>query len=327
MLSKGQGGLEQAFVCYTQALIDLGCHVQCVCDPGNHALLASLCIYNAGPWDMLASLKLRRIVTAFKPDLILAHANRAITLLSRFRINSIPLVGVLHNGRIKHPLPGDALITVADHIRKTIESKNSFQGPIYVLPNQAPETAASLSTTFHQPVRIGVLARLSQEKGVDLFIEALAVLKEKIDFRVIIGGDGKEKKALEQQTKRAGLEPFVRFIGWVQNKKSFFDDIDIFCLTSRREGLPVVLLEAFAYSKPVVATCTEGAKELCTHGENAYLTSENPTEIADALYHLASNPPLCAKFITNATYHLQQNYSRSSFTQNLDNILKTITRV
>lgn len=330
MLSKGKGGLEQAFESYNQALLDLSHTVCCVVDPKNRMLplpppSLAIALPNFGPWDVFASLRLKQMINHFEPDLIMSHANRATTLLSRFKTNRIPLVGVLHNGRQKNALPCDAIITVAEHIKKSLETKRFAQNPIFILPNLAPTLLQPRTIQIpHQPITIGVLSRLSQEKGVDLFINALAVLKKTVAFKAIIAGDGKERKALEKQANALQLNECVRFIGWVEDKKTFFDEIDIFCLTSRSEGLPVALLEAFAHQKPLVATLTSGAKEICTHGKDAYLTGFLPSEIAFYLNSLIKEPKTRALFVENAVRKIQEKYTQAVFTEKLGEILKTI---
>lgn len=331
MLSKGKGGLEQAFKNYNQALLDLSHTVYCVVDPKNRDLIPTplvTSIKNLGPWDLFASLKLKQIINKFKPDLILAHANRAITLLSRFKTNRIPLVGVVHNGRQRHVLSCDAVITVAEHIQKTLKTEGLAKNTLYVLPNMVVSPPEPITTIkSRHPITIGVLARLNYEKGVDLFLDALMILKKTVAFKALIAGDGKERSPLEKQAMRAGLMGAVNFVGWMKDKEKFFNEIDIFCLPSRSEGLPVALLEAFSHRRPVVATATDGSKEVCSHGIDAYLTKANPTDMALYLDRLCQDHETRALFIENAARKVQEKYSKPVFTKTLQAILQAVCHV
>ena len=91
--------------------------------------------------------------------------------------------------------------------------------------------------TYNKPPVIGFMGRLSPEKGVDCLLKALAILKrKKINFEVIIAGEGRCKRKLMNQTKSLNLENDVKFIGWINNKEDFFEKIDIFGTDSTKLG-------------------------------------------------------------------------------------------
>jgi glycosyltransferase involved in cell wall biosynthesis len=103
--------------------------------------------------------------------------------------------------------------------------------------------------------RIAVIGRLSSEKGVDIFLHALAqVVADAAPASAIIAGDGPERPALEQLSTSLGLDAHVRFIGHVGDPWALYSAIDLVVIPSRSEGLPNVLLEALAADVPVLAT-------------------------------------------------------------------------
>ena len=133
-------------------------------------------------------------------------------------------------------------------------------------------------------VRVGVLGRLSREKGVDVLVEAVRLLgTEGPVVEVAVAGDGPERAALERQA--AGLP--IRFVGFV-DPSSFLDEIDLFCLPSRLEGMPVALLEAMMAGLPCVATAVGDVGLL----EPAVVTvaPEDPAALCRALAALAADP-------------------------------------
>ncbi len=122
-------------------------------------------------------------------------------------------------------------------------------------------------TTLRKPgtALIGVVARLSHEKGVDLAIAALALLRSRDqDAALAIAGDGPEEAALRRQAEAAGLTDRVHFLGRVADVGSLYRTLDCVMIPSRdgAEGLPNVLLEAMSASLPVVATRVAAVPEV-----------------------------------------------------------------
>jgi glycosyltransferase involved in cell wall biosynthesis len=112
----------------------------------------------------------------------------------------------------------------------------------------------STSDSANRPV-LGVVGRLSPEKGVDVFLDACAILRSRGEpFSARIAGIGPESDRLLAQGRRLGLEERVRFLGDVRDIAAFYRDIDVLVIPSRSEGLPNVLLEALGADRPVLAT-------------------------------------------------------------------------
>jgi glycosyltransferase involved in cell wall biosynthesis len=110
---------------------------------------------------------------------------------------------------------------------------------------------------------LGVVGRLSQEKGVDLFLEACAILTGRgIAFSALIAGDGPGRARLEAQCAGLGLESRVRFMGHVHDVDALYRIIDLLVLPSRSEGLPNTLLEAMQADVSVVATTVGAVPEV-----------------------------------------------------------------
>ncbi len=112
---------------------------------------------------------------------------------------------------------------------------------------------------------IGVVARLSHEKGVDLAIAALALLRSRgRDAALAIAGDGPEEPALRRQAEAAGLADRVHFLGRVADVGALYRALDCVMIPSRdgAEGLPNVLLEAMSAGLPVVATRVAAVPEV-----------------------------------------------------------------
>src|SRR5690606_29001480 len=102
---------------------------------------------------------------------------------------------------------------------------------------------------------IGSIGRLSPEKGFDLLIRALSVVREKHDdISLVLIGDGPQRNFLEQLADHLGVGSHVHFLGYVQSAGAYTSLFDLYINSSYSEGLPVTILEAMKYRCPVVAT-------------------------------------------------------------------------
>jgi glycosyltransferase involved in cell wall biosynthesis len=111
--------------------------------------------------------------------------------------------------------------------------------------------------------RVGVIGRLSSEKGVDIFLEALSLLRNRgIAISGVIAGDGPERSALEADVRGRGLATSVVMLGAVHPVAPLYRELDAIVIPSRSEGLPNVLLEACRLDRPIVSTRVGGIPEI-----------------------------------------------------------------
>jgi glycosyltransferase involved in cell wall biosynthesis len=128
--------------------------------------------------------------------------------------------------------------------------------------------------------------RLRREKGFDVLIEALSLVRREVPgAQVTILGEGPEAPALKEQARRLDLESAVHFAGFQQNPFNYFAHADAFVLPSRLEGMPNALLEALALGTPVIATeCVEAIHELGAIDDRIVTAkSEDPQALAEAI--------------------------------------------
>ncbi len=132
---------------------------------------------------------------------------------------------------------------------------------------------------------IGAAGRLSAEKGFDLLIRAVhPLLQGGLDVDLVIVGEGDERPRLEALIAELGLADRVQLLGYRSDLPDWYEAMDVFALSSLREGLPNVLLEAMALETPVVATRIAGVPRLVRHEENGLLVEPGSVEaLAGAL--------------------------------------------
>ncbi len=119
-------------------------------------------------------------------------------------------------------------------------------------------------------VLVGIVGRLTEIKNHTLFLNAAALYKKAYGVqrarggrvRFIIIGDGNLRAALEEETRRLGLETDVSFMGTRDDPQRFYPALDVVALTSRNEGTPLTLIEAMANERATIATRVGGVVDL-----------------------------------------------------------------
>lgn len=143
-------------------------------------------------------------------------------------------------------------------------------------------------------VNILNIASFKREKNISLLIDAFseAIAQEK-KIKLILVGDGAQKNLLEQQIEKKGIRESVTFLGWRSDIPEILANCDIFLLTSDSEGFPMVLVEAMASGKPIIATSVGGVPEIVEDGINGILVAPGDSRaFAEAILKLARDDKL-----------------------------------
>lgn len=125
--------------------------------------------------------------------------------------------------------------------------------------------------------------RLSTQKGPDILLEAVpGILGFRPDAKIVFAGDGDMRGQLEKRAHQLGVAHAVRFLGALGPNGALtdlFKSTDVLCVPSRNEPFGVVVLEAWAAGKPVVATHNGGPRHFIEHGTNGYLVYDHPGSV------------------------------------------------
>jgi glycosyltransferase involved in cell wall biosynthesis len=145
-----------------------------------------------------------------------------------------------------------AVLTPAAGARAQLQADLGLpDGRVHVVPNGVDVPADPAGPAGNRVPRVGALGRLTAQKGFDVLLDAVRSLTGSgVPVEVVIGGEGRDGDRL--RAAAAGLP--VTFCGFVDDVRGFLAGLDVFCLSSRREALPLVLLEAMAEGLPCVAT-------------------------------------------------------------------------
>ena len=156
------------------------------------------------------------------------------------------------------------------------------------------EPARPVTQSTSRPRSIGVLTRLTYDKGVQDILEAMpSVLLEFPEAKLWIAGDGPCRRKLEALTRKLGITPSVNFLGWVSSSWEFLSRISVLVHATFNPGesMPTCLLEASAAGTPVVATRWNGIPEIVLDRETGLLVAPHDVSaIADAIKSLLRDP-------------------------------------
>lgn len=298
MLGKQRGGLEQIALEYHHALKSKGHSVKTILRRGaqvaprpdmDHSYV------NLSYWPDLTRRRLMKHIVEFNADIVILHGNRPMKYLGQEKSFPARRIFVAHNFRAKkHIFNVDAVIAVSAPVRDSIVSIGFPSSQAYTVNNMT-DMKPITPKSFDQACPVyGMLARLHPVKGTDLFLRALAELKNQgHNFRARIGGDGPEKNALKKLAADLGLTQQIEFLGWVEDKTAFFQSIDILAAPSRSEAFPVLVIEALAAGIPLIVSDLPGPCSVLTANNEALIVPpEDPQALAAALRRLAENGEL-----------------------------------
>jgi glycosyltransferase involved in cell wall biosynthesis len=158
---------------------------------------------------------------------------------------------------------------------------------------------------------LGAVGRLSPEKGFDLLIQAVhRLLHMGHNIELWLLGDGPEKAKLAKLIGDLGLDDRIRLLGYVADVRERFEAMDVFVLSSLREGLPNVVLEAMAMDVPVLATRVAGVPRVIDDGVNGLLMESGSVDsITQALIRILGNAPLRERLGTAGRQTVTTRYS------------------
>lgn len=226
-----------------------------------------------------------------------SHLSMATAHAARRRDRAIPLLLGWAYRR------ADAVVAVSRGVADDLVASAGIPpSSVHVVPNPIDTVALRRSAAGPTgdpwldgpgpPVVLGV-GRLAPEKDFVTLLRAFEELRRHVDARLVILGEGPERDRLEEEIRARRLTGSVALPGFAANPYPWFRAADVVALSSRREGLPTVLLEALAIGTPVVATdCPAGPAEILGDAGTGELVAVGDVAgLAAALARTLREPP------------------------------------
>jgi glycosyltransferase involved in cell wall biosynthesis len=308
VLSLDCGGLERMVLSLIRAGRARGQEVNVVCleRPGAlaaEAEVAGALVLCAGKQPGLRPGTARRLKVMFKdlrPDVVHTHQVGALLYAGKAaRSVGVPVIHTEHGNHLKQITSwlkrlkarwlfrhagrrAARFCCVSAEIAETVQAAGVDARKIIVVANGIDTDATSPEAEVSELRQrlgllpgarvIGTVGRLTEIKRQDLLIEAFARLKARWpEVQLLLVGDGDWRSKLEALAQSLGVAESVRFAGYQPRPEACLRLMDVFALTSRSEGMPVALLEAWAAGLPVAASRVGGIPELVRDGRNGLL--------------------------------------------------------
>jgi glycosyltransferase involved in cell wall biosynthesis len=263
---------------------------------------------------------LRRFFDSFRPDIVQTHVLKSNLLgILAARKAKVPVIigtemtlkDIAHTpmtrlrDKLIQPLVSlslrysDSFMVTSEYIKKQWYHRRYSEKYRVIYPPfnldkylavQANAQCKAPQSNHHDPT-IGFVGRLSEEKGLQTLLEAMAAIRSRIPrVRLLIAGTGPIEHRLRKFVQDTNLGNSVSFMGFCSNVFKMMGDLDVFVLPSRTEGCPIVVLEAMAMGVPVVATNVGGTPELVENNVTGLLVKSNaPDELARSIVELLTD--------------------------------------
>lgn len=311
--------------------------------------------------DAVVVWKLFRLLRRLKPDIIHTHtakagaAGRTAGLLYRLTSRRrVPFVHTFH-GHVFHGYYGplvtrmfltverilarftDAIIVLSPRQREEINvhyrigSSTQFR----VVPlglDLKTDPSAPTRDSFRRELGIApnafvaaIVGRLTGVKDHAFFLDAVAAAGRN-DVVFVVIGDGDLRPTLEAQAKSLGLEGRVRFIGNRNDPERFYRGIDLLVLTSRNEGTPLTILEAFANEVPVMSTAVGGVPDLLAEDRGLLFEHGDIAGFGKALSVAVSDRGRTRAMAARGLAYVREHYSRERLIRDIRGLYEDLLR-
>lgn len=268
------------------------------------------------------------------------------TLLNRHVVNVRTEHNVFYRGRIMPGYPlinmllgyfNDRILAVSDQVRISHMGKdplcrrkyrtvyNGIDSEIYGKPCDGSVLRNELGLLEGSRI-IGVVASLTKQKRLDLFLHSVRLLVQKHpDLSALIIGDGTLKGELATLSTSMGLANTVRFLGNRKDVPRLMQLMNVFVLSSDWEGLPMTIIEAMASRTPCVVTDVGGNREAVLDGQTGFLVPpRDPEAMAGKIAELLEDADLAAHFGEGGFQRFQMMFTASGMVTKTEQIYREV---
>lgn len=311
MLSLHQAGLDQCAVLHPQAprAVELAA--------SGLRVATQVLATPFRPWQRH---RMKRLIEAYKPDIIHCWMRRAISLVPPKSARAIIGWYGDYEEQEKYFSACTHFIGVTRDLVRHAHDHGAAPGTAFYVPtfpsveDAEPLDRATLDTPADAPVLL-TLSRLHKVKGLDTTLHALAALP---GVYLWIAGDGPEEGALRALATSLGVADRVRFLGWRTDRGALLRATTICLLPSRYEPFGTVILDAWCMGAPLVACESDGPSAYIRNGENGMLVpADNPPALAAAIAAVLENEALRHTIAATGEAEYRAGFTREVVTQTM----------
>jgi glycosyltransferase involved in cell wall biosynthesis len=205
---------------------------------------------------------------------------------------------------------------------------NAIDTESWSLLRASTDLRKELGLSAASPV-IGYVGRIMPEKDLDTWLRAAALVAEKYPLaRFVLVGEGRDNVTLchlQRLAAALGIGERVTFAGYRENLLPVYATLDVFALTSRREGLPNSILEAMAMRLPVVTTDVAGTKELVVDGQTGFVVPQGDvSRLAQCLVALLDDAQLRRRMAQASRQRVEEEFSFAQRLQRIEHLYEWV---
>lgn len=173
---------------------------------------------------------------------------------------------------------------------------------------------------------IGIIGRLTPQKGHIFLIRAVELLKQKIpNLKVLVIGDGELKEVLVEEVTRRGIRDRIKFLGFRHDAREIYSAMDVFCMPSLWEGLSIVLLEALSTESLVIMSDLPNNIEVAQPDkEGVYFKRGDSLELANKILYYYQHPEKSASIKKNARKRILKDFDWINNLKKIEDIYEVL---
>lgn len=249
------------------------------------------------PGEILGSWAAR---LARRPQLVHRH--------SYLDVSPRPFVGPAQRVLYRRAVGKRSVIAVADHVKQELVQLGVDDDAVVVIPNGTTIIEEAEAARTNGPFRIGMLGRLDVQKGADVFIDAAARARLAHPATWTIAGPPGPDAMYEAKLRTSAAAAGVTVEGRVDPGSAFLRGLDVVVVPSRYEAHPLVVLEALALGRPVVAADIPGMRAVLGDGAGLLVQPEDGAALAAAIERLTADDELRVKLSARGRALVQARY-------------------
>ena len=308
-----------------------------------------LALPTEGPLNILNAFNLAQFIRESKVDIIHGHiapdyvlaslaakrAGRGKLVITRhvlFQLNK------LHSKMLKRV---DGVIAVSQAVADSLHAfdpakitviHNGIDLSRFTRDGDARDWLQSLvKSDIRNSFIVGMVGHLAPIKGQEEFVKAAAIVSSRrTDMAFVIAGEdksrtGENRRQLEQLIHNLGLEGRVHLLGWVDNVPRLLSALDLLISPSRSEPFGLSIVEAMACEVPIIATKSEGAREILEDGVTGkLLRSGNPEELADAIVSMLDDEEKRRRLVARALEVVRNRFALESMVSATEQVYESL---
>ena len=277
--------------------------------------------------DLMASYELWKLYRKYRPDVIHLHSSKA-GILGRlifprkkivYTVHGFDTVRLAHRSFLfleklmQHMCR--AIVAVSDYDKYNLLAEN-IKNNVSTIHNGTNVTEIKENLSFNIPNKykkvVLCIARISPQKNCELFFDIAKLLPE---YAFVWIGNQEEVKRHPEN---------VFFLGNLPNAAMYNSIADLFILPTNYEGLPIVIIEAMSFGRPIVASNVGGVSELVQDGVNGYAVENKAEVFADKIKYILENPEVEEKMSENSKTSYKENFTVERMVKQYKDLYKTL---